>query len=1100
VEHHDGAYTFSPSDLTQLLGCGHASALARAAARGERPRKAPVGPYAQLIFDKGDAHEQAYLAALRASGREVVEVGRSGDWAVGAARTAEAMRAATEVIYQAVFDDGRWHGLADFVERVERPSALGAWSYEAVDTKLARVEAQPSHALQLCYYSDGIAAVQGVAPEHAHLVLGSGERKTLRIREIHAYWRRAQRALERVAAEDAPTAPYPCDVCTFCGFRRECEDGWRASDHLSLVAGIGRDQVEQLTTHGIDTRHALGALKADEAIGDLRPATVAGLHQQARLQSAAATADAIPYELLPLDGERGLARLPDPSPGDVMFDIEGDPYFTAAEDLTFLFGLLLAEPDGWRYEAIWAHSPAEEKVAFEQLIDLLHARLAAHPDMHVYHYSHAETSVIHRLIERHATREDEVDDLLRRGVLVDLYGVLRQALRAGVESYSLKNTERLAGFVRVADVGSGSDAVLAYEEWLGTHGQPLLDEIADYNREDCDATRALRGWLLGLRPAEIPGPQPVEERERTPEALAHEAMVEALRAELTTGEEPGGPRWLAGELIEYHRREARPAWWRWFALRAMDDDELVRDAEALGRLEPLGPPTKIPHNWQRTLSFPTQAHKVAPGDTMVDPFDGKSVPVVAVDDDACTVTVKANRFENDVPRGLIPQQPLRNPAQRDALLRLARSVRDRDNAYPALEAVLARDLPRFTDRPTGTAIQTTDLDEQQALARALDRSYLLVQGPPGTGKTYTGARLIVDLLRHGKRVGVTALSHRAINNLLAEVETAAAEANLAFSGARKAGAENHQRVPDGGQIANVAENGAITGGAHDLVAGTTWLFAPEAWTEQLDYLVIDEAGQLSLADALAAGTAAHNLILLGDPLQLPQVSQATHPVGTNASVLEHLLDDDPTVPENRGIFLTDTWRMHPDVCEFISREVYEGRLHAEKRCSAQSTGAGTGLRYLAVQHRGNASQSHEEADAVAETIATLVGRPYTDRNGTTRPLTPNDIMVVAPYNAQVRLLRQRLGGGVRVGTVDAFQGQEAPVVVFSMATSSGEDIPRDVAFLFSRNRLNVAISRARCLAILCACPDLLETRARTIDEMRLISTLCAFVEQASILD
>jgi uncharacterized protein len=531
----------------------------------------------------------------------------------------------------------------------------------------------------------------------------------------------------------------------------------------------------------------------------------------------------------------------------------------------------------------------------------------------------------------------------------------------------------------------------------------------------------------------------------------------------------------------------------------MDGEELIADAEAIGGLELTGPPVPRPNRvYEVPLRFPPQQHKLEAG-SLIDPDTEKTVTVNEIDNDACTAVVRAQRFATEPPpRALVPLGPIRNEVHREALTRLATAVRDSHDRYAALREVLAAERPRFVDRRAGAPIQTTDLAEQQALARGLDRSYLLVQGPPGTGKTYTGARLIVDLIEHGHRVGVTALSHRAINKLLEEVEHAADEHGVGFRGARKAAADHPAgRVPDGGRIENVEKNPECLDPGFRLVAGTTWLFAPEDFDETLDYLVIDEAGQLSLADALAAGTAARNLILLGDPLQLPQVSQATHPQGTNASILQHLLGVHATVPEDRGVFLTETWRMHPDVCRFISDEVYEGRLSSHPSCALQTTSAGTGIRYLPVEHRGNGSQSPEEAERVRAQIAELVGTPMTDQQGRTRPLTTADIMVVSPYNAQVRLLRQRLPDGVPIGTVDAFQGQEAPVVIFSMATSSGEDVPRDIAFLFSRNRLNVAISRARSLAYLCCAPGLLEARARTVDEMRLISTLCSLVETAS---
>ncbi len=1013
MESRNGELRFSPSDLTEYLACAHASAMSRAAARGERAKAYVGSEYANLIFAKGDQHEAAYLARLRAGGREVVEVGRSGSFETAAARTAELMRTGAGVIYQGAFVVGAWRGLADFVERIDEPSGQLGWSYEVVDTKLARAHARPSHVLQLCFYSEGVENVQGSAPPLAHLELGSGLRETIRLREVAPYFRRARAAFEAAVHSDHPTSPYPCEHCGFCAFRRECEAWWLAEDHLTRVASISRSQVDLLTAGGVRTRGRLATLPPATPIADLRPATLANLHQQARLQVEADSAPALPYELLALEAERGFARLPDPSPGDVMFDLEGDPLWTPSRELTFLFGLLLAEADGWRYEPVWAHTIADERTAFQRVIDLIGERLATYPDMHVYHYSPAEPGALQRLMADHATRELEVDDLLRRKVMVDLLTVVRQAMRVGVESYGLKQIEHLAGFRREADMGSGADAVLGYERWVESDDAAELDAIARYNDEDCRATLALRDWLVSIRPPGAGRLDPVPGRDLAADVVEAANAREALRLELVTGEEHGSVRWLAGELLEYHRREARPGWWRWFALLDMDGEELIADAEAIGGLEPTGPPVPRPNKvFEVPLRFPPQQHKLEAG-SLVDPDTEKAITVSEIDNDACTAVVRAQRFKDEPPpRALVPLGPIRNEVHRDALMRLATAVRDSHDRYAALREVLAASPPRFVDRPADTPIQTTDLAEQQALARALDRSYLLVQGPPGTGKTYTGARLIVDLIDRGHRVGVTALSHRAINNLLDEVENAADERGAHFRGARKAADHPAGRVPDGGRIENVEKNVECLDPEFRLVAGTTWLFAPEEFDDTLDYLVIDEAGQLSLADALAAGTAARNLILLGDPLQLPQVSQATHPQGTNASILQHLLGIHATVPEDRGVFLTETWRMHPDVCRFISDEVYEGRLSSHPSCALQTTSAGTGIRYLPVEHRGNGSQSPEEAERVRAQIAELVGTPMTDQQGRTRPLTAADIMVVSPYNAQVRLLRQRLPDGV----------------------------------------------------------------------------------------
>ncbi|MGH7835685.1 MAG: DEAD/DEAH box helicase, partial [Candidatus Binatia bacterium] len=281
-----------------------------------------------------------------------------------------------------------------------------------------------------------------------------------------------------------------------------------------------------------------------------------------------------------------------------------------------------------------------------------------------------------------------------------------------------------------------------------------------------------------------------------------------------------------------------------------------------------------------------------------------------------------------------------------------------------------------------------------------------------------------------------------------------------------------------------------------LLAGTAWLFSRSEIDGQLDYLVIDEAGQVSLADALAMGTSACNVILLGDPLQLAQVSQGVHPPGSGASVLEHLLGQSTTIPEERGLFLDRSHRMHPDVCAFISEIVYAGRLHSHGSAARRTTSFGTGIRFRPVEHQGNRSASDEEVAQIDGLIADMLRGSFTDADGTTRDLREEDFMVVAPYNAQVRRLRASLPSRVSVGTVDKFQGQEAPIVFFSMATSSGDDVPRNLAFLFSRNRLNVAISRAQCLAVLVCSPRLLEARCQSIEEMQLVNALCRLAEYA----
>jgi uncharacterized protein len=405
-----------------------------------------------------------------------------------------------------------------------------------------------------------------------------------------------------------------------------------------------------------------------------------------------------------------------------------------------------------------------------------------------------------------------------------------------------------------------------------------------------------------------------------------------------------------------------------------------------------------------------------------------------------------------------------------------------------LRGILRRDLPLGGER-----VDTNDLVELKRLVSRLRDTHLFIQGPPGSGKTYTGARLIVHLMREGHRVGICAPSHKAIHKLLGEVENVAGAEDFVFRGIKRG--DDEESSYEGPFVTTSDDIELCRDREVQLVAGTTWLHAREEMDSTLAYLFVDEAGQVSLADALAVGTAARNVVFLGDPLQLAQVSQGVHPGGTGCSVLEHLLGEATTIPPDRGVFLERTWRMHPAVCAFISEVVYDNRLEPAPGRERQAVeGVGAGLRYVPVEHAGRSQSAPEEAEAIAAELERLLGRTFTDAEGKSWPLGYEDVLVVAPYNQQVRCLRNALPGGVKVGTVDKFQGQEAPVVFYSTASSSGAEIPRRLEFLFSRNRLNVAISRAQCLAYLVGSPRLLDVRCRTVDQMQLVNALCRLVE------
>ena len=1060
MERCDNQILLSPSDVSAYLACEHLTTLSLAVAREEILEPARTSEQAELLFRKGLEHEQAYLARLRAEGKSVAVVPDEGSLDERAGATREALASGVDVIYQGVLVADGWRGVADFLMR--QPDG----SYEALDTKLAR-HAKPAYILQLCFYSEQLALLQGREPEHIHVLLGNGELQSFRPREFEAYARRVRSRLEQFAAAPPPTEPYPCDHCGICRFNAICESWWDEVDHLCRVAGLYRSQIERLAADGITTLAALA--RAEQAPPGLNTETFEKLRRQARLQLSRRETGEPVYELLDPHAGGGLALLPDAARGDLFFDIEGNPFWDEQGSLEYLWGVL--DTNG-AFDPLWADDHATERRAFEDFVDRVHERLAADPAMHVYHYAAYEVTALRRLMGRYGTREAEVDDLLRRGVFVDLYKVVKGGLVASVPGYGLKEIEAFLGFERAAEIKDGGTSIVEYERYVQTRDRSILDTIAAYNEEDCAATLALRDWLLGLRGEALatfgpfPLPEPEEQRPTPPGKLERAELRAAL---LEAGEE------LAAQLLDYHDRERKPLWWAFFDRIEQTPEQLIEDADSIGLLEACGEPEPDKKSLVHRFRFPAQEHKLRSGEQPFDEEGRDAGRIVELDREALTLALKhgPSRAEQPLPQALIPGRPYDTDAQEDALERIGRSLLAGDRRNPGVESVLRR-------TPFPRDVQTTELDEMTGLVLGLDGRHLVVQGPPGSGKTWVSGRLIGRLLAAGKRVGVASTSHKAIHKLLDEVEAA----GIDVQGVKRASVGNPESFYESEHIESVTERDDCLDAP--LVGGTAWLHAHEAFDRRLDYLFVDEAGQVSLADAVAMGTCARNLVLVGDPQQLAQVLQGTHPHGAGISVLQHLLGDDATIAPDRGLFLETTYRLHPDVCDYISDEFYEGRLVPDARCAGRTTPFGTGLRFLKVEHDGCRQESELEAAQVAAEVGRLLAAG----------VAAAEILVVAPYNAQVNLLRERVPEGVAVGTVDKFQGQEADVVLYSMASSSGEDVPRGREFLLSRNRQNLAISRARCLAYLVCSPRLLEVNCRTIAQMRLANALCRFVEIA----
>jgi uncharacterized protein len=1126
----EGRLLLSPSDLVGFLACEHLTQRELAVSRGEAVRPLRVDPELELLARKGLEHETAQLERL-AHGQGWVEITRHEETLAGLAaaetETLAAMRSGAALIYQATFFDGRWRGFADYLLRVEEPSDLGSWSYEVADAKLARA-VKVAALLQMCEYSRQVTRLQGRAPDSMHVVLGTGDIETHRLADYESYFRLARDRFESVVdAAAQATYPVPVQHCGLCSWQDECDARRRADDHLCIVAGMRSDQTRRLVDVGITTVAKLAAAPADVAVR-MHEATFERLRRQAALQVAGRVSLPPVHELVECaEPGLGLAALPEPSPGDLFFDMEGDP-FIADGGLEYLFGITEVTGGAPRFTPFWGHDRAGEKQAFEALVDLITERHARDPSLHVYHYAQYEPVALKKLMSRHCTREDEVDRLLRAGVFVDLYQVVRQGVRVSCESYSLKSLETFYMTKRQETIAEGVGSIVAYERWRETREGAILDEIAEYNERDCESTRLLRGWLeerreewARTRGAPLPRPQP-----RSPDAsdkqLAANEETAQLQAQLTDGlpRDPSAhtPREAAcallAALLDWHRREEKSEWWAYFERQGKTDAQLVDDTECIGDIAWLGEVRPEKRSVIHRYGFdPTQEYKLKVGADVDDPRTGKACGrIVALDGERGEVELSRGPSLDGTthPRSLMPGQPLSSRAMKESLRRLAGEVIengvDGDGAHRGARDLLLSRSPRFDGAATGSPLVEPGEGPEDAAVRlvaALDRSCLAIQGPPGAGKTFTGARIVVDAVRRGRRVGVCATTHRAIGELLTGIQALAENQDIRVRILQRCDEEDACTAPG---IAHTGDSkaveAALSEGEVDVVAGTQWLFAREKMEATLDVLVIDEAGQMSLANALAAGVAARNLVLLGDPQQLSQPSRGIHPPGADVSSLQHVLAGHETIPPERGVFLATTWRMHPDVCSFVSTAFYEGRLAALTECARQringsSPLTGAGLRLIPVDHAGNRTWSPEEVGVVRDTVAALLLTTWTDAQAQERPLGIDDILVVAPYNVHVRQLREALPAGARVGTVDKFQGQQAAVAIYAMATSAAEDVPRSLEFLFNRNRLNVAVSRARALAVIVCSPQLLRAGCRTPDQLKLVSALCRFAEMAT---
>jgi uncharacterized protein len=1142
---------YSASDLLGWLSCHHRTALdARAAIepdlrgylRDMRSTAAQLQPdgidgesFDSPAAARGDMHEKAMLARLRAARHDIVEIARPVDQSADAIRqrateTIDALRAGADVVFQATLLDAPWFGYADFLVRVDgAPSDLGDYSYEVRDTKLAR-HPSASALLQMAHYGAILTGIQGVPPPRLSIWLGTGEEYSWDYSDAAPYLLEARTRFLSFRELDPPTEPEPVAACPTCRWLEWCERAW-GPDDLRNVHRLSRRQRMLLHESGITTIADL-AIAADHH----RPPRMAtATYDRLRQQAAAQTGPDDFVIIRPQPQATSLVRVPPAHPGDIYFDLEGDP-FAAIPTLDYLWAYSDSAGD---YHHVWAHSPEDEQAALAWLLDVFRQREAEGGDWHVYHYNTYEITSLRRVAASHPDPAvlAEVDRFIEER-FVDLYRTVESGIRTRDGSTSLKIVEKLAGYDRSADapadaVARGDDSILEYERYIlsedDAEREGILERIRAYNAHDVRATKAVHDWIVELANEIadddlIPSPEPyvpsdnVEERIRlTDEMVSRLNDAADASQRLPSGLSAAGARLLA-HMLQWHRAEMIVSFLDGKRLEewARQGGEAGYDTGPSASLDaalngPAMEQTRIrPGTEHESVLIDVEfAREVGPKSTRANAAivweyrcrpgswkirEGKRVKEVLplnADRNPTTYdvewidpqegTFQVSRRERPADLGaLVLDEYVNDDVVWESLMRLAQDVLSATpvEAHRLGMAMLDRAAP--LPAADMAAVGNEDAGQRaRRIAGLMNAGLLPIQGPPGTGKTYVGARLIGDALarQSGKPVviAITANSHKVINNLMLETIEYLGEAGITATFGHVGG---KGKIEDHPSIANIATSGKlrewvdgkVSAGESVIVGATKFALCRPEIAGLADLLVIDEAGQLTLADACAVAQTSPIGIALGDPQQLTAPVQASHDESVDVSLLEHVAQGASVLPEHVGVFLDLSYRMHPAVCTVVADLAYEGELESAPPARARDI-TGPHLDVLGMRipvQPGVVWISTDDADdevAVTRTILDqIVGAAtVTVEPGVTQTLTWDEVRVVAPHNAHVNRLDAALPDDAHVGTVDRFQGQQGHVVVYSMGRLA--ESPGDVPFLYEINRLNVALSRARLLAI-----------------------------------
>ena len=1067
-----------------------------------------------LRIEKGLIHEEEYFNQLKKKYKKVKNIKKLKNLSnkEKIKETITALKSGYELIYGGWLKSGNYIGECDFLEiNNHTKSDFGSWSYEVTDTKNSS-KVKKEHIYQVSLYSYLLKEAQGILPKNFYILLKDKKKEVIKLKEVFDTFLLHKKNFENFIKDDLNKKKLEkISSISLRDLQEFYENEWKVNKHLNALLGSNKNSVKKLNQTGIHTYDKLAKFDPKKEIKGLRDETKIKLINQAKLQMEAEKEGVIKFkyneENFTLN--KGFNLLPEPTECDLFFDLEGVQDIVYPKGLEYLFGIYFEEKGQKIFKPFWAHNREQEKKSLIKFFEFTKNHFEKYPKSKIYHYAPYEINALEKLTSIHKVHEVDMSHYLNLSKFVDLFKVVKQGIFVSQKSYSIKDIEKYYDFKRTGDILKGDVSEEFYIQWMQKNDQQLLDKIEEYNKQDCISTFRLRKWLLRIKPQQTRWFVP--EKDKIEIRPFEETLLEYREKFKNSKIKNNKIVQLLSDIIGFFQREQKPQWRLHFDRKDLSDSELIDDREVIANMK-LASVFQDKKSFVYKYKFPEQEYKLKEGRKCIianntDPdrsdYAGK---IQELDQFERSLLLRKgiSKEEKKLPKVLSIGEEVMGHSIFENLNKNTYSfcdnVLNKEDGYEAIKSFINREAPKIKGIKKGEKIIKNNNFEIEIpkIILNLQNSYIFLQGPPGSGKTYQASNAIIELLKKNKKIAVTANSHKVIHTLLERVEKLASEKKYIFKGLKKGNPDDPDTFYDGNFIKTERNERHYIAGLNDdkilLYAGTKYHLSQQFYKNKLDYLFVDEASQISVADLIALGGIAKNIILIGDQMQLGQPTQGSHPGESGYSVLDYLLEGKDTIPEDKGIFLNKTYRLHPNINSFISENFYEGRLVVDQaninrkiEYKKNSIINSEGIHTIFMNHEGRSQQSIEEFEIIKKIIDQLIGCEFTDFDNSKRKINVDDILIVSPYNVQVNFLKERLMKGIRCGTVDRYQGMEAPIVIISMTSSSVEDLPRNKKFFFNRNRLNVAISRAQCASIILINPKLLENSPADLEEFKLIN-------------